>query len=420
MKKICGLNHLRKLVVVTSSMLLLWGSAVQRASADQYYDYAVRMVQQRNFKVAAQYLDMRLKSNPNDTYAQYYRALCFHVANQMEEARGLYQSVIANGTDANIKTMAANQLKRIDAVTGSMASATNRFQSGSGTPGAPPPPPDGDDDSSSGPTIVPPNARAYFSISPGGNDMIVDGKINNRGIKFKFDTGAHSIFLGKNHLQQLGIPVPTTKPTGKASGVGGTVDTWSVKSTVTVGGITKKLSLTVAEEYESAPLLGQMFFEDLEYEIDNKGHCIYFRQPQSAAVLDKSDQYAIPFHKKGKHLVVSLEGPKGRKTDILVDTGAYNVMFSKKNMSDLNLDLPGDAEQVGFQGVGGSSTGHKFVVDELRLGPIIMRNIPVVVATEQKGAIGQEGAKEGLLGQEFFSSWRFAVDNKNQRLRFFH
>ncbi|MBZ0185835.1 MAG: retropepsin-like domain-containing protein [Candidatus Obscuribacterales bacterium] len=89
-------------------------------------------------------------------------------------------------------------------------------------------------------------------------------------------------------------------------------------------------------------------------------------------------------------------------------------------MADLNLELPGDAEQVGFQGVGGASTGHKFVVDELRLGPIIMRNIPVVVDTGSKGAIGGENAREGLLGQEFFSSWRFAVDNKNQRLRLFH
>lgn len=413
------------LVGATAALFAVSGFA-QGALADQYYDYGMKLFQQRNFKAAGQYFDIRLKSNPNDAYAQYYRAVCYHATNDLQKAKDSYASIIATTSDANVRGLAQKQLKRIEDALGlpSTAAAGKTSTPGGTSPssaaastsaaGADP------ENIHTGPTIVPPNSRAYFTVTPGGNDMVVDGAINGRGLKFKFDTGAHNVFLGKNHLRQLGIQPPTTKATGKTGGVGGTVDTWNVPANVTIGGITKKINLTVSEEFESEPLLGQMFFEDLEYEIDNKGHCIYFRKPQDSIRSDKGDQYSIPFRKKGKHLVVSLEGPKGRKTDILVDTGAYSVLFSKQNMAELDLDLPQDADEITFQGVGGTSTGRKFVVDELRLGPIIMRHIPVVVDTGGKGAIGKDGAKEGLLGQEFFSSWRFAIDNKNQRLRFFH
>jgi predicted aspartyl protease len=402
-------SAVRLSVFGATSALFLAGALAQNAFADQYYDYGMKLFQQRNFKGAGQYFDIRLKSNPNDAYAQYYRAVCYHATNDLQKAKDMYASIIATTPDANVRGLAQKQLKRIEdalglPASGSTSAGKSSTASGSATSSGLSSAASDPDTIQAGPTIIPPNARAYFTITPGGNDLIVDGAINSRGLKFKFDTGAHSVFLGKNHLRQLGIQPPTTKATGKAGGVGGTVDTWTVPANVTVGGITKKINLTVAEEFDTEPLLGQMFFEDLEYEIDNKGRCIYFRKPQEILRSDKGDQYSIPFRKKGKHLVVALEGPKGRKTDILVDTGAYSVLFSKQNMTDLDLDLPQDADEVSFQGVGGTSTGRKFVVDELRLGPIIMRHIPVVVDTGNKGAIGKEGAR----------------DNKNQRLRFFH
>lgn len=425
MKKYGFRANLQKSAAVALLTAFMAGNLSTPAKADQYFDYGLKMFQARNYKAAAQYFDVRLKSNPNDSYAQYYRGLCYHVGGQLDLAKGLYQNVLASGTDANIKALAQKQLSIIEKV---QAPATASIQNSSNSAGSPSrvpatSKPDGapdDSDYRTTPTVVPQNARAYFTITPGGNDMIVEGKINGRNLHFKFDTGAHNVFLGKNHLQSLGIPVPTGSATGKASGVGGEVDTWTVKAKVTLAGITKVIPLCVTEYYENEPLLGQMFFEDLEYEIDNKGHVIYFRNPQVIAAGAKPDQYSIPFRKKGKHLVVALEGSNGKKTDILVDTGAFSVTFSKKNVQDLDIDIPADAEIAHFTGVGGASQGHKFVVDELRLGPIIMRHIPVIVDTGGKGAIGLESAKEGLLGQEFFSSWRFAIDNKNQRLRFFH
>lgn len=425
--------NFKKCATAAACALLLLGNAPQPVAADQYFDYGVKLFQHHRFKDAAKYFDIRLKSNPNDTNAQYYRALCHHYLLEYDKAREMYTAITTNAQDQRIKDLAQSQLAKLE--TAGMIARAGRLAGnkklGASAPtmtpaGTPTATPDSDSamavdpDSSYGVSEVPQNARAYFTISPGGNDIILPGKINNRGLNFKFDTGAHSIFIGKNQLEQLGVRPPQGKATNKASGVGGTVDTWTMRANVTIAGITKNCPLTITEHYDEEPLLGQMFFEDLEYEIDNKGHCIYFRKPADLKAGDTSDQYSIPFRKKGKHLVVALEGPKGKKTDILVDTGAVSVMFSKSNMSDLDLDLPPDAEEVSFYGVGGSSTGRKFMVDELRLGPIIMRHVPVILDTGQKGMIGNDKAKEGLLGQEFFSSWRFAIDNKNQRLRFFH
>lgn len=415
--------NLQKSAAVISFMALTTVNLLQPAKADQYFDYGLKMFQARNYKAAAQYFDVRLKSNPNDSYAQYYRGLCYHVAGQMEEAKGLYQNVIASGIDTNIKALAQKQLTIIDrAQTASTATPTsvkaglpssNSPSSQTGQPGAS----NGDDDERILPTVVPPNSKAYFTITPGHNDMNVDGAVNKRRMTFCFDTGASVTMLGKNHLRELGIHPPTTPATSKVGGIGGTVDTWTMKMDVTIGGITKRIPVTVTEEWDHAPLLGQDFFSDIDYEIDNIGHCIHFSK--SAAVA-KDDPYTIPFQRIGKHLYVQLEGEKGKKTQMIVDTGAEGILFSPSNIRELGLDTSGGETEY-HKGVGGNGLTEAvaFNVDVLRLGPIIVRNVKCSADVGGKGMISKEGSA-GLLGQAFFSGWRFTIDNRNQRLRFFH
>ncbi len=171
MRKKAVRTFFRIMAIVAAAAFLAAGNITQPASADPYFDYGVKMVQQRNFKVAAQYMDMRLKSNPNDAYAQYYRGLCHHVGGEMDKAKELYQTVLASGADANIKALAANQLKRIESAAASTDVASSKTTGGSAKSavGAPPPS-DPDDEDQQAPTIIPPNARAYFTITPGGND----------------------------------------------------------------------------------------------------------------------------------------------------------------------------------------------------------------------------------------------------------
>lgn len=413
MKKYGFRANLQKSAAVACLTALMAGNLTTPARADQYFDYGLKMFQARNYKAAAQYFDVRLKSNPNDSYAQYYRGLCYHVAGQLELAKGLYQNVLASGTDANIKALAQKQLSIIERVANSAAGETPSFSTSGPKTGQPA----ALDDERTGPTVVPENAKAYFTITPGHNDMNVDGAVNKRRMTFCFDTGASVTMLGKNHLRELGIHPPTTPATGKIGGIGGSVDSWTMKMDVTIGGITKRLPVTVTEEWDHAPLLGQDFFSDIDYEIDNVGHCIHFRK---SAAFSKDDPYTIPFQRIGKHLYVQLEGEKGKKTQMIVDTGAEGILFSPSNVRELGLDTSGGETEY-HKGVGGAGTTEAvgFVVDMLRLGPIVVRNVKCSADIGGKGMVGKEGSA-GLLGQAFFSGWRFTIDNRNQRLRFFH
>lgn len=397
---------------------------IQPAAADQYFDYGLKMFQARNYKVAAQYFDTRLKSNPNDPYAQYYRGLCFHVGGQLDQAKNLYQGVVASGADPSIKALAQKQLSIIERAQTSAGAApsttSNKKLPPSNIPsgrGLPPGQDDDDDDDRPMATIVPPNAKAYFSLTPGHDDMNVEGAVNKRRMTFCFDTGASVTMLGKNHLRELGIHPPTTPATNKVGGIGGSVDSWNMKLDVTIGGITKRIPVTVTEEWDHAPLLGQDFFSDIDYEIDNVGHCIRFTK---SADFVKDDQYSIPFQRIGKHLYVQLEGEKGKKTQMIVDTGAEGIMFSPSNVRELGLDTAGGVTEY-HKGVGGDGTTEAvgFNVDMLRLGPIIVRHVKCSADVGGKGMVGKEGSA-GLLGQAFFGGWRFTVDNRHQRLRFFH
>ncbi len=410
---------IRKVAAAATWALLLCGNLPQPAAADPYFDYGLKVFQQRNFKLAAQYFDMRLKSNPNDSYAQYYRALCYHFQGDTDRAKELYQSVVSGGTDARIRGLAETQLKRIESIPSATAVAKPgkpgaSTASGSGASAALPPGGE-DEDGQPGPTIVPANSKAYFSLTPGHNDMIVEGAINKRRLAMCFDTGASVTMMGKNHLRELGIHPPTGPATSKISGVGGSVDSWTMKMDVSIGGITKRLPVRISEEWEMSPLLGQDFFSDIDYEIDNVGHCIRFTKSSDMA---KDDNYTIPFQRIGKHLYVQLEGEKGKKTQMIVDTGAEGILFSPSNVRELGIDTSGGTAEY-HKGVGGESEAVGLVVDMLRLGPIVVRNVKVSADTGQKGMVGKEGAS-GLLGQAFFSGWRFTIDNRNQRLRFFH
>lgn len=397
--------------------------------ADQYFDYGLKLFQQRNFSGAATYLDMRLKTMPTDAYALYYRALCYQYSGNLTKAKENYQSILDGSGDSKIKGLAKVSFDKIEAYTKANTTpstgAASGVSSASGTqtkgsaniPVSKPGANDDDDDDTIKPTVVPVNARAYFTQSPGGDDIVVEGTINKRRINFCFDTGASVTMVGKNHLSALGIHPPTTPPTSKVGGIGGTVDTWTMKMDVSIGGITKRIPVRVAENWDHDPLLGQDFFSDIEYEIDNKGKCMFFRKSEPLSAKD--DMYTIPFTKVGRHLWVEVEGEKGRKTQMIVDTGAEGVALSPTNVKELGLDPEGGTEEW-HKGVGGLTKSLGFYADVLRLGPIIMRNIKVSADVGGKGMVGGAGNNPGLLGQAFFGSWRFTIDNKNQRLRFFH
>src|SRR5262249_46381828 len=153
-------------------------------------------------------------------------------------------------------------------------------------------------------------ARIYYT--PVGNSMRVDAQLNGRGTSMVFDTGAETCVFGKNQLQQAGLTLPTGKADGLASGVGSgkPIETWKMRVDLKVGPILRKnFLITVQEDLQSEPLLGQSFFKDFEYTVDTGAHSIQFKKRglASAGGGGGRDNYTVPFAREGNEMVVDVE-----------------------------------------------------------------------------------------------------------------
>lgn len=364
--------------------------------------------------------------------------MCTHHIGNTAGAKDLYREVSEQFPNTKLAAMAADVLAKIEekeaAAEQAKEKAAESKASGTTTKVAAKhakspessksEPKEEEDFESVSEAIIPDDARAYFTRV--NNDIWVDVKVNGRRTKMQYDTGAEGTLLTKSQAEELGLRLPTGKTECIGVGIGGEIHGWRMKVEIEVGGVKRRLPVEISESGDSS-LLGQRFFGDLEYEIDNKGNCLYFRKKRVGkdATLDK---FCVPFTKVGKNLLVnvSIDGNDGKSTPMLVDTGAHGIVMSKQNWVDLGIVVPNDAGKGSHVGVGeGYNNSFDFEVDNLRLGPIVARSPKVSIIYEHRNAdgtlaSGENRCKEGLLGMDFFSGWRFTIDNANRVLRFFH
>lgn len=112
-----------------------------------------------------------------------------------------------------------------------------------------------------------------------GKEIIVDVEVNGRKLPMYFDTGASCVLLGASHLRQLGITVPGNARAGISHGVQGvsTILVFPIRS-IRMGPI-EHHDFDVAVDPSATiphPLLGQSFFKDYRYSIDNVNKVIKF------------------------------------------------------------------------------------------------------------------------------------------------
>ena len=442
------------------SICLLTSAALALSvHADQYSDYGVQLYNSGKYNDARKYFDQSLKLSPRSDNAHYYKASCYEHCNDLSGAQIDYQFVVSNSSNSKLVALAKAALDRVNAqinsqknddvgvnksvatatASSAVAGAAQNKKNATVTTTTVSTASYGGSGSTSDVTkaaivaalaehyrvktdptdVLPDETRVYFTQS-GHDDIYIDSQINGRDYKVILDTGAFGTMIGKNQLEQLGVRIPTNAEKTSVGGIGGTrLSAWIVPLQIKVGGMKRTLQVSVPETWEGPPLLGQDFYADLEYEIDNKGHCLYFRKSKPLSASEKT-MYCIPFTRHGRHLAVELEGDAGRKTKMLVDTGAEGIGMTMANIKALGIDIPADAQRTRSSGVGGTADGLGFVVDSLRLGPIIKRNVRVDVTTSEDGMLGTKHGQYGLLGQGFFGDWRFTVDNANSYLRFFH
>jgi clan AA aspartic protease (TIGR02281 family) len=248
------------------------------------------------------------------------------------------------------------------------------------------------------------------------NSLILDAMVNYRPTKIIFDTGAEHCVFGKNHLQEMSIKAPTGSPTGKAQGVGagGTQDTWDMPVTMTVGPITRKdFGVIVQSEMMGQPLLGQTFFQDFTYTIDNGANNIHVRRKNEhtgSIYHQQSDPYALPFTRMGNEIIV-MAAINGRPTQVIFDTGASSCAFTKEQVEKLGISIPEDAQKGRSQGIAGETETSIFPISSIKCGPIEKRDFEIHVVHDAK-------MPAPLLGQSFYGDWQYTIDYESNLIHF--
>lgn len=107
---------------------------------------------------------------------------------------------------------------------------------------------------------------------------MVDGEVNGRRTTMIFDTGAHLTAFSEEQLKSLGVSIPADAAQSTTAGVqGATTNKVFPVSRIKIGSVEKRDVQIQVLKGLPHPLLGQSFFGDKKYSIDNVNHVITFR-----------------------------------------------------------------------------------------------------------------------------------------------
>lgn len=412
------------------SLTLVIGSFSSPAqAAPDAFALGVKQFGAKTYPLAIASFKKAIAANPKNDSARYYYALSLHYNKDIPGAIKAYAELIRMMPDSNGASYARAALGKLDAAllsslppsrlaqqqySQAVSNASASGQSGrqqiiqsQSRQGS---------SSGSADDKLPDDCRVYYSLE--NNSFVLDVYVNGRPMKMIFDTGAEICAFGKDSLAAAGIPAPTGKSTGTSHGVGdgGAQETWGMNVDLKVGTIERKnFHVRVQDSVHGHPLLGQTFFQDFTYTIDNGAKSIHFVRKRSNAgsvyAVDPSrDPNSVPFTRQGNELVVNVM-VNGRPTQLYFDTGATSVSLTKAQCKQLGITIPEDAENMEVIGIAGSTRAKLFNVRTLKMGPIEKRDFPVHVSDSEVSGLG-------LLGQTFYNDHQYTIDYERGYIHF--
>ncbi len=415
---------------LASLLCLLPCIALPAIAAADAFALGVKQFGAKTYPLAATNFKKAIAANPKNDSARYYYALSLHYIKDIPGAIKAYAELIRLMPDSNGASYARAALSKLDAALLSSLPAAKLGQQQYGQP------PSkgsytaqnsgmqqivqsqsrqGGSSRNSADDKIPDECRVYYTLE--GNSFIVDVYVNGRPMKMVFDTGAAMCAFGKNNLSAAGIEPPLGNPTGAAVGVGdgGEQPVWDMSVDLKLGPIERRhFPIKVQNQLGLHPLLGQTFYQDFTYTIDNGAHCIHFvkkRNKSGSVYADVSrDPNAVPFTRERNELVVTVE-INGKPTKMYFDTGAEVVTLTRKQCQSLGITIPEDAEITTVHGIAGDSRARVFNLSSIKLGGITKRDFQVWVPDS-------EMAGTGLLGQTFYNDHQYTIDYERGYIHF--
>lgn len=254
-------------------------------------------------------------------------------------------------------------------------------------------------------------ARVRIPIAREHGHLMVNAKINGKFCKVAFDTGATvsgiSLFDYPDILSQDELDKAKTVPVSRPHGV---VPVKDCIATITLQDLTRRVRFLALNE-EGVSVIGQNFFKDYNYEIDDfyvrltkapfpGSEAVASAKPsaasaaQGAAHTPKTDKYSVPFETSHDVMFINIE-INGVKTKACFDTGCApdGIVCHPSYFDKVKLHLDNDGNAI---------------ADRLVIGHIIKTNVKAYPAA---------GLEYPLLGPKIFGR-PFKVDQKEKVIRF--
>lgn len=386
--------------------------------ASPEFDQGVAAFKKNDFNGALAMFQRALRANPNDVNAIYYSGVTYTKLGKMDQAKQCYATLIHSypRTPAGANAAAAmayidpSYLRQLSPGASSATATTSGYRPSQGsfrmeTGGG------GEGGGSSVGDLVGNVQTATVYFENVGNSLFVPASINNRPIKMIFDSGAHGCTIGLNDAAELGLKTPEGKFTVQHGGIGseGVVGGWNMNVTLKVGNIEKRnFPISVMANSATPPLLGQTFFKEFNYSVDNAARSIRFNKKVSGGQVAARDSSTMPFKREGNHIIIDVQ-VNGRNIPCYLDTGASMCVFSAAQARELGITVPDDAPKVQSKGIAGTEIDALVNVNSIRCGPISKSDFEISVSPSE--------IRHPLLGQTFFGSLRYDIDEDNHLLR---
>jgi predicted aspartyl protease len=410
-------------------------------------DQGISLYNNKDYPGSIALLEKHLASYPNDYFALYFAALSYQQTGQLTRAIYNYQRVSQLAGNSQYGQYAQQILAKISPqsttnASGKASSSNKSSSSSSSTSSSTAPSSDSRQSSSSaGKSASGKSGSSSNSTSTSTSQVValdpnlpkecdvncmkdnhgriwVDAYLENRPVKLLFDTGAPTVFIGQNQLNQYGINLNLGTANCLAGGSSSDerIPAWMKKLKVKVGPIERTTSVQITEVNHADPLLGQSFFKEFDYTIDGGGGRIHFRQKALGQGGAVRNSYSVPFawREHGHRVIVNVE-INGKTGPVMFDTGntASALCFhSEKQAKAFGIAIPDDAPTTMTSGVTGSGVSKVVTVSRIRMGPIDRSNIEVNV---RNGADAQELP---LLGQPFWENYQYTIDMNAKQIHF--
>lgn len=288
----------------------------------------------------------------------------------------------------------------------------------------PPPPP---------PTILPPLTPAVVdnTLAIGGEDiaarkvstrMTVAVRIDGRGpFRFVVDSGADTSVVGVRTARALALPAgtPATLHSMTASGP---VDRVSVAELGVGQSTLHDLQLAVLKEEDVGAdgLIGIDALVEQRLMMDFDKRVITIEDAHRPIPRWGNDIVVIARRRRGQ-LILTQASVDGRQTDAVIDTGSEVTIGNTALRDRLARRLGRKLQTVEVIGVTGVAMPIQIArVAELRVGPIVFRDVPIAFADVPPfAAFGLTDQPTMMLGTDLMEKFRrISLDFRRRKVRF--